>query len=169
MADPHLLGRPGQRSNSYKIDGIGEGDRFTHKGYEVELEQLGRDLPVVITESGVLHRHGEEEIAQFFVQAYKEWQADRRVIAATPLFWDPDFDKHWMFTLDSQGNVETSSATYRTLRELPRVAGSPDVLPPFGNTPRVSASAVKARPLPIFLPDPPPPASSLDESKDAAP
>ena len=169
MADPHRLGRPGQRSNSYKIDGIGEGGRFTHKGYEVELERIGRDLPVVITESGVLHRHGEEEIAQFFVQAYKDWQADRRVIAATPLFWDPDFDKHWMFTLDSQGNVETSSATYRTLRELPRVAGSPDVLPPFGNTPRVSASAVKARPLPIFLPDPPPPASSLDESKDAAP
>jgi hypothetical protein len=74
-----------------------------------------------------------------------------------------------MFTLDDQGNVETDSPTYRVLRELPRVAGSPDLMPPFGNTPRVSASAVTSRPLPIFLPDPMPPASSQDESRDAAP
>ena len=147
---------PGWASNSYKIDGVGEGERFTHRGYQVELEQIGRDLPVLITESGVLNRHDEDEIARFFVQAYKDWQSDPRVVAATPLFWDPDVDKHWMFTLDSSGNVETSSATYRTLRELPRVAGSPDVVPPFANTPRVSAAAVKSRPLPIFLPDPPP-------------
>ena len=125
-------------------------------------------MPVIVTESGVLHRHGEDEIARFFVEAYKDWQSDRRVIAATPLFWDPDVDNHWMFTLDGQGNVETSSATYRTLRELPRVAGSPEVVPPFGNTPRVSAAAVKSRPLPIFLPDPPPPASE-PESRAATP
>jgi len=160
---------PAWASNSYQIDGVGEGERFTHRGYEVELEQIGRDLPVIITESGVLHRHGEDEIARFFVEAYKHWQSDRRVIAATPLFWDPDVDDHWMFTLDAEGNVGTSSATYRTLRELPRVAGSPEVVPPFGNTPRISAAAVKSRPLPIFLPDPPPPASGLVESRDAAP
>ena len=58
---------PGWASNSYQIDGVGEGERFTHRGYEVELEQLGRDLPVIITESGVLHRRGEDEIARFFV------------------------------------------------------------------------------------------------------
>ena len=91
------------------------------------------------------------------------------MIAATPLFWDPDVDDHWMFTLDARGDVETSSSTYRTLRTLPRVAGSPELVPPFGNTPRITASAVKSRPLPIFLPDPPPPASSLDERPDAAP
>jgi len=50
---------------------------------------------------------------------------------------------------------------------LPRVAGSPGLVPPFGNTPRITASAVRSRPLPIFLPDPPP-ASGLDESRDVA-
>jgi hypothetical protein len=159
---------PAWASNSYKIDGLGEGQRFTHRGYEVELEQIGRDMPVIVTESGVLHRHGVDEIAQFFVEAYKDWQSDRRVIAATPLFWDPDVDNHWMFTLDEKGNVETGSATYRVLRALPRVAGSPDGVPPFSNTVRVSVAAVKSRPLPIFLPDPPP-ASGLDEGRDAAP
>jgi len=47
------------------------------------------------------------------------------VIAATPLFWDPDRDDHWMFTLNEAGTLETDSATYRALRRLPRVAGSP--------------------------------------------
>jgi hypothetical protein len=160
---------PGWASNSYKIDGVGDGPRYTHLGYDVELEQIGRDMPVLVTESGVLHRHGEDEIAQFFVDAYRDWQADRRVIAATPLFWDPDFDNHWMFTLNDKGDVETGSATYRALRELPRVAGSPHGSPPFGNTPKVSASAVKSRPLPVFLPDPMPALSSLEETPESAP
>ena len=94
-------------------------------------------------------------MARFFVQAYKDWQADRRVIAATPLIWDPDFDDHWMFTLDRHGKVETDSPTYRALRELPRVAGSPEAGPPLGNTGQgVSAGALRSKPLPIFLPDP---------------
>jgi hypothetical protein len=167
---PNVFERlPAWATNSYKIDGIGEGQRFTHRGYEVELEQIGRDMPVIVTESGVLHRHGEDEIAQFFAEAYRDWGSDRRVIAATPLFWDPDVDDHWMFTLDGQGNVETGSATYRMLRALPRVAGSPDGIPPFANTARVSAAAVKARPLPIFLPDPSPPASGSVEGRESSP
>ena len=165
---PHVFENlPAWASNSYKIDGIGEGPRFTHLGYQVELEQIGREMPVIVTESGVLHRHGEEEIAQFFVDAYRDWQADPRVIAATPLSWDPDYDKHWMFTLDEQGNVETTSPTYRALRSLPRVAGSPNNPPPFGNTPRMSSA--KSRPQPIFLPEPAPSISGLDEARDLAP
>ncbi len=158
---------PAWATNSYKIDGIGDGLRFTHRGYEVELEMIGRDMPVIITESGVLHRHGENEIARFFQLAYRDWQSDRRVIAATPLFWDPDVDHHWMFTLDADGNVEQGSATYRVLKELPRVAGSPEAAAPIANTPRISASAVKSRPLPIFLPDTP--AAGVDIGRDAAP
>ena len=160
---------PAWASNSYKVEGVGQGQRFTHLGYEVELDQIGREMPVIVAESGVLHRHDEDEIARFFVQAYRDWQSDRRVIAATPLFWDPDLDDHWMFTLDDQGNVEAGSATYRVLRELPRVAGSPNCVPPLGNAARVSASAVRGRPLPIFLPDLSAPATGLDGRRDAAP
>jgi hypothetical protein len=158
---------PAWATNSYKIDGIGDGLRFTHRGYEAELEMIGREMPVIVTESGVLHRQGEDEIARFFQLAYRDWQSDRRVIAATPLFWDPDVDNHWMFTLDANGNVEVGSATYRVLRDLPRVAGSPETIAPLANTPRVSASAVRARPLPIFMPDTP--AAGLDLGRDSMP
>jgi hypothetical protein len=147
---------PAWATNSYQVDGLGDEQRFTHRGYEVELEAIGRDMPVIVTESGVLNRQNEAEVAQFFVQAYKDWQADRRVIAATPLFWDPDSDEHWMFTLDAQGKVKTDSATYRALRGLPRVAGSPEAGPLVANTDKgVSAAAVKSKPLPIFQPGPP--------------
>lgn len=146
---------PAWASNSYRVDGFGDGARFTHRGYEVELEAIGRDMPVIVSESGVLNRQNEDEVAQFFVQAYRDWQADRRVIAATPLFWDPDSDDHWMFTLDQKGNIQTDSATYRALRSLPRVAGSPEAGPLVGNSGRVSAGNLKSKPLPIFLPDPP--------------
>ena len=152
----------GWASNSYRVDGLGEGQRFTHRGYELELETIGRELPVLITESGFLNQPNEEDVARFFTRAYRDWMNDRRVVAATPLFWDPDVDHHWMFTLDDEGYVESGSATYRALRELPRVAGSPDLLPPMANTVRIQASAVTSRPLPIFLPDPPPATSSED-------
>jgi hypothetical protein len=160
---------PAWASNSYRVNGIGDGPRFTHLGYEVELEQIGRELPVIITESGVLNVADQDEIARFFVRAYADWQRDRRVIASTPLFWDPDEDRHWMFTLDDEGNVLTGSAAYQALRSLPRVAGSPHGVPPLANTSRVSASAVKARPLPIFMPEPLPPAAGADVSRDTSP
>jgi hypothetical protein len=145
---------PAWASNSYQVDGLGDGQRFTHLGYEAELEAIGRDMPVLIIETGVLNRHGEDEITRFFTVAYRDWQRDRRVIAATPLVWDPDVDDHWMFTFDQYGNLLGGNATYRVLRELPRVAGSPGGPLPLENTARVSAAAVKARPLPIFAPDP---------------
>ncbi|MFN8635816.1 MAG: hypothetical protein U0893_18360 [Chloroflexota bacterium] len=157
---------PAWATNSYRVDGFGDGVRFTHRGYEAELEFIGRDMPVIVAESGVLKRHDQDEVARFFVQAYRDWQNDRRVIAATPLFWDPDVDDQWMFTLDNNGMVQDPSATYRALRELPRVAGSAQAGPAVPNSARVTASAVKTRPLPIFLPDPP---SSGEGSRNGAP
>jgi hypothetical protein len=126
-------------------------------------------MPVIITESGVLNVGDQEEIARFFVQAYADWQRDRRVIASTPLFWDPDVDNHWMFTLDDEGNVLTGSAAYRAMQALPRVAGSPDGAPPLSNTPSVTASAVRARPLPIFMPGPPTPAAGAEVNGETTP
>jgi hypothetical protein len=144
---------PAWATNSYKVDGFGEGVRFTHRGYELELEVIGREMPVIITETGWLNRRSDEDIARVYIQAYNDWQADYRVIAATPLIWDPDVDDHWMFTLDNKGEVATSNGAYQALRGLPRVAGSPDGIAPIANTPRVSAAAVRTRPLPIFMPE----------------
>lgn len=144
---------PAWASNAYKVDGFGDGLRFTHRGYELELEFIGREMPVIITETGWLNRHAEDEVARFYTQAYQDWKKDHRVIAATPLIWDPDLDDHWMFEMDEYGNVVASNATYRALQSLPRVAGTPNGIAPIANTPRVSAAAVKTRPLPIFLPD----------------
>jgi hypothetical protein len=74
-----------------------------------------------------------------------------------------------MFTLDDEGDVLTGSATYQSLQSLPRVAGSPHGVPPLANTSRVSASAVKSRPLPIFVPEPLPPAAGADVSRETTP
>jgi hypothetical protein len=144
---------PAWATNSYKVDGFGEGVRFTHRGYELELEVIGREMPVIVTETGWLNRRSDEDIARFYMQAYKDWQADRRVIAATPLIWDPDVDDHWMFTLDDKGNVATANGGYHALRALPRVTGTPNGIAPIANTSRVSAAAVRSRPLPIFMPE----------------
>jgi hypothetical protein len=152
--DPTIFERlPAWATNSYKVDGFGEGVRFTHRGYELELEFIGREMPVLITETGWLNRRSDEDIGRFYSQAYQDWQADRRVIAATPLIWDPDVDDHWMFTFGENGEIETANGAYYALRALPRLAGSPHATVPLANTPRVSAAAVKSRPLPIFLPD----------------
>jgi hypothetical protein len=152
---PSLFERlPAWASNSYQVDGLEAGQRFTHRGYERELEAIGRELPVIITETGLLNKHGDEEVTRFFTTAYRDWQQDRRVIAATPLIWDPDVDDHWMFTFDAYGNLLGGNAAYRVLRDLPRVAGVPSGPLPLPNTARVSAAAVKPRSLPIFAPDP---------------
>jgi hypothetical protein len=159
-ATPSVFERlPAWASNSYQVDGHGTGQRFTHRGYETELEAIGRDMPVLITETGVLNRHGEDEVTRFYTAAYQDWQRDRRVIAATPLIWDPDVDDHWMFTFDQHGNLLGGNVAYQILRELPRGAGAPGIPLPLANTPRVSAAAVKARPLPIFAPEPSSPTS----------
>jgi hypothetical protein len=133
---PSLLERlPAWASNLYQVDGVGPGVRYTHLGYLAELDAIGRDMPVIITETGVLRRRNENEEARFFSEAYRDWRNDPRIVAATPLLWDPDVDDHWLFSFDATGAVVSSSVSYQRLRELPRVAGSPDVLPPLPKPP----------------------------------
>jgi hypothetical protein len=152
---PDLVERlPAWASNSYQVDGVGPGIRYTHQGYLAELEAIGRDMPVLITETGVLRRRNEDEEDRFFAEAFRDWRNDPRIVAATPLLWDPEADDHWLFSFDNAGKVIGSSAAYRRLRELPRVAGSPDLLPPLSNTPREAVVAAPPRPTPAFLPDP---------------
>jgi hypothetical protein len=151
---PGLMARlPAWASNAYQVNGLGPGLRYTHRGYQAELDAIGRDMPVLITETGVFRSRNQDDEARFFSQAYRDWQADPRVIAATPLLWDPDLDDHWLFSFAADGTVVGSSATYQRLRELPRVAGSPNVLPPLPNTARETAAAPFS-PAPAFLPEP---------------
>lgn len=161
---PELVARlPAWASNSYQVDGLGSGIRYTHRGYQAELEAIGRDMPVIVTETGVLHNRGQDEEARFFADAYRDWQADPRVLAATPLLWDPDADDHWLFSFGNDGTVVGAGAAYDRLRALPRVAGSPDLLPPFPNVPSNATAAAPARPVPAFFPEPQP-SSSFNEA-----
>jgi len=164
---PGLTARlPAWASNSYEVNGLGTGLRYTHRGYLAELEAIGREMPVLITETGVIGRRNEDEEARFFADAYRDWRADPRVVAATPLFWDPDVDDHWLFSFDDRGAVIGSGPAYNRLRELPRVAGSPDTIPPFPNTPRETTAAAPVRPA--FLPEPLP-AAGLGDAAPTAP
>jgi hypothetical protein len=165
-ASPGLMARlPAWASNSYQVDGFGTGLRYTHRGYQAELDAIGRDMPVLITETGVQHNRNQDEEARFFADAYRDWRADPRVIAVTPLLWDPDIDDHWLFSFGSDGTVVGDSATYARLRTLPRVAGSPNLPPPFPNT--VRGTTASGRPVPAFLPEPQP-APAFNEA-DAIP
>jgi hypothetical protein len=166
---PGLVTRlPAWASNAYQLTGLGPGRRYTHLGYQAELEAIGREMPVLITETGVFHSRNQDDEARFFSQAYRDWRADPRVIAATPLLWDPDLDDHWLFSFNPDGTVVGSSATYQRLRELPRVAGSPDVIPPFANTSRDTSASAPSRPMPAFLPEPQP-APGIGEAASTGP
>ena len=141
---------PAWASNPYRAPSANGGLRYTHLAYEAELEYIGRDLPVIITEAGYIHPPSDEAVAEFFVEAFRDWQADPRVVAATPLFWHPDDGGDWLFELDRNGNLRRTSPTYDRLLRLPRVAGSPQFAPVLGNIPRLSETvraAVLAAPV----------------------
>jgi hypothetical protein len=153
-AVPDIYDRlPAWASNPYRVPSAGEALRYTHRAYEAELAAIGRDMPVIITESGLMEVEDETLTADFFEQAFKHWLADRRVLAATPLFWNPHTNRFWMFTPNSDGSVRLMSETYRRIRNLPKPAGSPKFKPSLANGSRgedVEMSAAQpASPTPI--------------------
>jgi hypothetical protein len=93
-------------------------------------------MPVIITEAGHLNTGDDNEIAAFYEQAFKDWMADPRVIAVTPLFWHPDRGVYWMFDFDKNNKVIDKTPTYDLIMRLPRMRGSPEWEPDFGNTAR---------------------------------
>ena len=95
----------------------GPGARYTHLAYEAELDRIGREMPVLITEAGHLETGDEQEIARFYAEAFRDWMADPKVVAATPLFWHPDRNDFWMFELDKRGAFVHKSPTYELLRK----------------------------------------------------
>ena len=129
----------GWASNPYSVPHHGDGLRYTHRAYEAELETIGRDMPVLITEAGHLNTGDEHEIAQFYAEAFRDWMADPRVVAVTPLFWHPDRGVYWMFDFDKDSKVVDKSPTYELIRRLPRSIGSPEYAPSLGNVARAPA------------------------------
>lgn len=120
---------PAWASNPYRVPSGGDALRYTHRAYQAELEAIGRDLPVLITEAHAMETDDPEEIAAFYETAFGDWMADRRVVAATPLFWAPDTNHFWMFSVSPKGAIERPSPTYHRLRSLRRAAGSPEYVP----------------------------------------
>jgi hypothetical protein len=116
----------------------GDDLRYTHLAYEAELAAIGRDMPVLITEAGHLDTGDDEEIARFYEQAFRDWMADPKVVAATPLFWHPDRDDYWMFEMDSKGVFLHKSPTYELLRRIPKVTGSASFAPDLPNVARLT-------------------------------
>lgn len=129
---------PAWASNPYKQLNRGRSVRFTHRAYEAELDHIGREMPVLITEAGHLDTGDDDEIARFYQEAFTDWMADPKVIAATPLFWHPDRNDFWMFELDKRGAFLHKSPTYELMRRLPRVAGSPQFGVTMGNVARTT-------------------------------
>lgn len=114
----------GWASNPYHFF-EGRGIRFTYRGYAQELDFIGVDLPVFVTESYIGFEHNQERVAQYFQTAFNYWLKDPRVVAATPFFYNPEERVFWMFGADGAGNPVNLSPTAHMLMRMPKVAGSP--------------------------------------------
>jgi hypothetical protein len=146
---PGLFARlPAWASNPYHVPNLGPGVRYTHLAYEAELDRIGREMPVLITEAGNLQTGDEQEIARFYAQAFRDWMADPKVVAATPLFWHPDRNDFWMFELDKRGAFVSTSPTFELLRRLPRIAGSAEYEVTIQNTARTTPYEQEAAMVP---------------------
>ncbi|MFN8523012.1 MAG: hypothetical protein U0821_07870 [Chloroflexota bacterium] len=114
----------GWASNPYHFWWSAEKRRFTFRAYDHELEVIGRDLPVIIVESGLGHIDDPGQVADYYQMAFEAWQADSRVLAATPLFWNPEENRFWMFDVNRDGTLRESSPTYERIRRLKKSGGS---------------------------------------------
>jgi hypothetical protein len=151
---PNIFDRlPAWASNPYQVPSGGGETRYTHRAYEAELAFIGRDIPVLITESHAQETEDDEEIARYFETAFKDWMNDPRVVAATPLFWHPDTNIFWMFALSDEGHFRHKSLTYERLIHLPRIAGSKDFRP---GVVAAAPPAATPRPAPTTLVAPKP-------------
>jgi hypothetical protein len=156
----------GWASNPYSVPHQGPDLRYTHRAYEAELEVIGRDMPVLITEAGHLNTGDEKEIAAFYEEAFRDWMADSRVVAVTPLFWHPDRGVYWMFDFDKDSKVIEKSPTYDLIMRLPRMRGSPEYEPDFGNVARAGGGRPSApKPGGVALAPAPSPTPAANDSR----
>ena len=102
-------------------------------------QAIGRDMPVLITEAGHLNTGDEHQIAAFYEQAFRDWMADPRVVAVTPLFWHPDRGVYWMFDFDQQQQGHRQEPDVSADPGDSRVCEAPRSLPRRSGTSRVPA------------------------------
>jgi hypothetical protein len=145
-------------SNPYRVPSGGDGIRFTHLAYRAELEAIGKQMPVLITESGLMETGSDAHTAEYFEQAYIDWAKDPLVVAATPLFWDPHKHDFWMFNPGIDGSVTKPSLTYERIFALPKRAGSPSFQHPL-SVPGTPRPPVDGATWPTVSQSPPQPAS----------
>ena len=110
--------------------------RYTYRAYEAELEAIGREMPVIITEFHPQYVDDQDHVANWYETAFAHWLADPRVIAATPMFWNPEQDRFWMYAVGGDGSAVAPSPTYARLKEWPKLAGSPQFRSALGNVAR---------------------------------
>jgi len=175
-AVPGIFGRlAGWASNPYSVPHQGPDLRYTHRAYEAELQAIGRDMPVLITEAGHLNTGDEKEVAAFYQEAFRDWMADPRVVAVTPLFWHPDRGVYWMFDFDKDNKIVDKSPSYELMLRLPRGRGSPVYEPDVQNVARggrpsgPKPTAVALAPRPAADGSDPPPESPASSESSAAP
>jgi hypothetical protein len=137
QASPTLFERlDGWASNPYHFRWWAEELRYSYRAYEAELAAIGRDMPVIIVESATGHVDDPRAVADYYEMAFKHWLADPRVVAATPLFWNPEAEQFWMYDVDGDGSVREPSPTYFRIKELRKSAGSPHFLSSVENVAR---------------------------------
>ncbi len=102
------------------------GVRYTYRGYSLELDYIGVNLPVFITESYIGFVDDTQVIANYYETAFNYWLKDPRVVAATPHFYNPEAKVFWMFDADAAGNPINLSPTAQRLKQLPKSAGTPN-------------------------------------------
>lgn len=122
----------------------GRGIRYTYRGYAQELDFIGVNLPVFIAESYIGFVDDPQVIAQYYDTAFSYWLQDPRVVAATPHFFNPEAKVFWMFDADAAGNPINLSPTALRLRQMPKIAGSPNFVSALTtlSTPAGSAGAM---------------------------
>ena len=121
---PGIFGRlDGWASNPYHFF-EDRGIRYTYRGYSQELDFIGLDLPVFVTESYVGFVDDPVKIADYYQKAFSEWMKDSRVVAATPHFFNPEAKLFWMFDADAEGNPINLSVTAQRLAQMPKTLGS---------------------------------------------
>ncbi len=120
------------------------GVRYTYRGYSLELDYIGMNLPVFITESYVGFVDDPQKIADYYQTAFNYWMKDPRVVAATPHFYNPEAKVFWMFDADAAGNPINLSPTAQRLRQMPKTAGTPNFVTALSSmtTPAGSAAAM---------------------------
>jgi hypothetical protein len=105
-----------------------KGTRYTYRGYTQELDFIGVNLPVFITESYIGFVDDPQTIATYYEKAFNFWMADPRVVAATPHFYNPEARVFWMFDADAAGNAINLSPTAQRIRQMPKSLGSPNYI-----------------------------------------